>query len=171
MLLFQTLYDVYDPKVFTLPFDKFPDEEKIYVDVDIIEYVNIVLWLFKCLKTWTKYFVIWCKDTFFGDYCLSLLYFIFAYEELFWSILNVKFRCWVLNIFCCWPRATEDRTIPLFFKIQYMYIISSHSNGFCIGPSYTVAVWVHKVSGLSIIMPTLWRKIRPIRLAVERKRN
>ncbi|XP_022323165.2 transient receptor potential cation channel subfamily M member-like 2 isoform X2 [Crassostrea virginica] len=33
----ETLYDVYDPKVFTLPFDKFPDEEKIYVDVDIIE--------------------------------------------------------------------------------------------------------------------------------------
>lgn len=53
MLLFQTLYDVYDPKVFTLPFDKFPDEEKIYVDVDIIEYVNIVLWLYKYLKTWT----------------------------------------------------------------------------------------------------------------------
>ena len=88
MLLFQTLYDVYDPKVFTLPFDKFPDEEKIYVDVDIIEYVNIVLWLYKYLKTWTKYFVIWCKDTFFGDYCLSLLYFIFANEELFWSIFK-----------------------------------------------------------------------------------
>ena len=123
MLLFQTLYDVYDPKVFTLPFDKFSDEEKIYVDLDIIEYVlfNIILWLYKYLKTWTGYFVIWCKDSIFGDYCLSVLYFIFAYVELFCSILSVKFRCLVLNIFCCGSRAKEDRAMPLFFKIQYMY--------------------------------------------------
>lgn len=38
-LFFQTLYDVYDPKIYTLPIEKFPDEEKNYVDVDIIEYV------------------------------------------------------------------------------------------------------------------------------------
>lgn len=33
----ETLYDVYDPKIYTLPIEKFPDEEKNYVDVDIIE--------------------------------------------------------------------------------------------------------------------------------------
>lgn len=35
---------MYDPNVFTLPTEKFPDEEKNYVDVDIIEYVVILIY-------------------------------------------------------------------------------------------------------------------------------
>lgn len=33
---------MYDPKIYTLPIEKFPDEEKNYVDVDIIEYVAYI---------------------------------------------------------------------------------------------------------------------------------
>jgi hypothetical protein len=33
---------VYDPKIYTSPTDKFSDEERIYVDLDIIEYVGAV---------------------------------------------------------------------------------------------------------------------------------
>lgn len=49
-LFFQTLYDVYDPKIYTLPIEKFPDEEKNYVDVDIIEYV---IYIYTILDTCT----------------------------------------------------------------------------------------------------------------------
>lgn len=50
LFFFQTLYDVYDPKIYTLPIEKFPDEEKNYVDVDIIEYV---VYIYTILDTCT----------------------------------------------------------------------------------------------------------------------
>lgn len=51
VFFFQTLYDVYDPKIYTLPIEKFPDEEKNYVDVDIIEYV---IYIYTILDTCTR---------------------------------------------------------------------------------------------------------------------
>lgn len=36
-LLFQQVYDVYDPKLYTKPKDQFTDEEIIFVDEDLIQ--------------------------------------------------------------------------------------------------------------------------------------